>query len=182
VRRYKCVRIEECSPLNPAKSCEDLLILQEARGISVAIRRITQAFPFSADRVLVHQVRRAALSVVSNIAEEFERGSRGICPFPELCQRLQWRDSSPNASHVRSELHLEKAVRGPLSESEEDQRWPVKSRTLFEPTGREDQQYQVQITLSDCIRAPLHCCTLTLLHPYSPSPLYLHSKMIVLLL
>ena len=63
-------------PLNPAKSFEDLLIFQEARGIAVEIRRVTRACPFSADRVLVHQVRRAALSVVSNIAEGFERGSR----------------------------------------------------------------------------------------------------------
>ena len=40
------------------------------------IWRITKSGPFSRDRVLVNQVRRAGLSVVSNIAEGFERGSR----------------------------------------------------------------------------------------------------------
>jgi four helix bundle protein len=40
------------------------------------IWKITKSSPFARDRVLTNQVRRAGLSVVSNIAEGFERGSR----------------------------------------------------------------------------------------------------------
>lgn len=44
--------------------------------MSAEIWKITRTRPFSADLVLVNQIRRAGLSVVSNIAEGFERGSR----------------------------------------------------------------------------------------------------------
>jgi four helix bundle protein len=60
----------------PAKSFEDLHIFQEARRLTAGIWKVTRARPFSTDRVLVNQIRRAGLSIVSNIAEGFERGSR----------------------------------------------------------------------------------------------------------
>jgi four helix bundle protein len=60
----------------PAKTFEELHIFQEARQMTLAIWKITRARPFSTDRVLVNQIRRAGLSIVSNIAEGFERGSR----------------------------------------------------------------------------------------------------------
>lgn len=60
----------------PAKTFEELHIFQEARHMTSAIWKITRTRPFSADRVLVNQIRRAGLSIVSNIAEGFERGSR----------------------------------------------------------------------------------------------------------
>lgn len=41
-----------------------------------SIWKITRNGPFLADRVFTSQIRRAGLSVVSNIAEGFERGSR----------------------------------------------------------------------------------------------------------
>ena len=59
-----------------AKTFEDLRIFQEARWLAVKIWKITCNKPFSSDRVLINQLRRAGLSVVSNIAEGFERGSR----------------------------------------------------------------------------------------------------------
>ena len=40
------------------------------------IWRVTRTRPFSTDRVLTGQIRRAGLSIISNIAEGFERGSR----------------------------------------------------------------------------------------------------------
>ena len=40
------------------------------------IWKITRTAPFSSDQVLATQIRRAGPSVVSNIAEGFERGSR----------------------------------------------------------------------------------------------------------
>ena len=63
--------------MQPAKTFEELYIFQEARRMAVSIWKITRIRPFSADRVLRGQIRRAGLSIVSNIAEGFERGSRG---------------------------------------------------------------------------------------------------------
>ena len=60
----------------PAKTFEDLHIFREARRMALEIWRVTRNRPFAADRVLTGQVRRASLSIVSNIAEGFERGSR----------------------------------------------------------------------------------------------------------
>ena len=62
--------------MNAAKSFEDLHIFLEARRLTADTWKITRNRPFSTDRVLVNQIRRAALSIVSNIAEGFERGSR----------------------------------------------------------------------------------------------------------
>ncbi len=62
--------------MNSAKSFEDLRIFQEARRLTADIWKITRSRPFSRDRVLANQIRRAGLSIVSNIAEGFERGSR----------------------------------------------------------------------------------------------------------
>lgn len=59
-----------------AQSFEDLHIFQEARRMVSVIWEITRSSSFARDRVLVNQVRRAGLSVVSNVAEGFERGSR----------------------------------------------------------------------------------------------------------
>lgn len=54
---------------------EDLYIFKEARKLTSSIWRITRCQPFARDQVLVNQVRRATLSIVSNIAEGFERQS-----------------------------------------------------------------------------------------------------------
>ena len=59
-----------------AKSFEDLYIFQEARRMASEIWRVTKDRPFATDRVLTGQIRRAGLSIVSNIAEGFERGTR----------------------------------------------------------------------------------------------------------
>jgi four helix bundle protein len=58
-----------------AKTFEDLRIFELARRMAADIWKITRNRPFFADRVLTGQIRRAGLSVVSNIAEGFERGS-----------------------------------------------------------------------------------------------------------
>ena len=54
---------------------EDLHIFKEARKLTSCIWSITRGQPFSRDQVLVNQVRRATLSIASNIAEGFERQS-----------------------------------------------------------------------------------------------------------
>jgi four helix bundle protein len=61
---------------NVAKTFEELVIYQRARELTNAVYAATRVTPFSRDFGLVGQVRRASVSVMSNIAEGFERGSR----------------------------------------------------------------------------------------------------------
>ncbi len=55
---------------------EDLIAWQKARDLRSCVRKETMSSPFRRERDLQGQIRRAALSVMSNIAEGFERGSR----------------------------------------------------------------------------------------------------------
>jgi len=57
-----------------ARTFEELHIYQRARELTNEIYGITRNHEFSRDAGLVDQVRRAAVSVMSNIAEGFERG------------------------------------------------------------------------------------------------------------
>ena len=54
---------------------EDLIAWQKARSLTAAIYRITREPPLSSDINLVEQMQRSALSVMSNIAEGFERST-----------------------------------------------------------------------------------------------------------
>jgi len=58
-----------------AQSFEELHIYQQARELTNRVYTLRREQAFSQDRGLVDQVRRAAVSIVSNIAEGFERGS-----------------------------------------------------------------------------------------------------------
>ena len=53
---------------------EDIKAWRAARVLRRAVYRLTRVKPFSSDFALVDQIRRAAISVGSNIAEGFERG------------------------------------------------------------------------------------------------------------
>ena len=53
---------------------EDLEAWQSARRLRQTVYKLTRARPFSSDSALVDQIRRAAISGHSNIAEGFERG------------------------------------------------------------------------------------------------------------
>ena len=54
---------------------EDLEVWQEARRLARLMREATAAASFRRDLSMSDQMRRAALSVMSNIAEGFESGS-----------------------------------------------------------------------------------------------------------
>ena len=91
---------------------EDLGVWQKARDLAVAVYRITQDGRFARDFGLRDQIRRAAVSVMSNIAEGFDRYSR-----PEFRNFLSIARGS--ASEVRSQLHLALAL-GYITQSEFD--------------------------------------------------------------
>jgi len=64
------------------KTFEDIQAWQEARKLVTEIYRICDKEPFSKDYDLKSQIRRAAISSLSNIAEGFERQSnKGFIQF-----------------------------------------------------------------------------------------------------
>lgn len=62
--------------MTAARTFEELITWQKARSLSSSIHRATRTQTFSRDLDLRSQIRRAAVSVVSNIAEGFERQGR----------------------------------------------------------------------------------------------------------
>ena len=82
-----------------ARSFEELHVYQRARELANAIYALTRAAPFERDRSLADQIRRAAVSVLSNIAEGFERGTT-----PEFVQFLYIAKGS--CGEVRAQLTL----------------------------------------------------------------------------
>lgn len=59
----------------PAREFEDLHVYQQARALTNLIYALTRNSTFARDRSLRDQIRRASLSILSNIAEGFELGS-----------------------------------------------------------------------------------------------------------
>ena len=53
----------------------DLIAWQEAHKLALKIYKITETFPQNERYSLIDQMRRAAISMTSNIAEGFSRGS-----------------------------------------------------------------------------------------------------------
>ena len=58
----------------PVKDFEDLEIWKEARRLTCEIYDLSKDAKFSKDFGLRNQMQRAAVSIMSNIAEGFERG------------------------------------------------------------------------------------------------------------
>lgn len=58
------------------KSFEDLFVWQKSRELVKLVYSYTRKSGFKDDYGLVDQIRRAAVSVMSNIAEGFERGGK----------------------------------------------------------------------------------------------------------
>lgn len=78
---------------------EELIAWQKARLLATAIYRLTSQGSFSRDFGLRDQIQRAAVSVMSNIAEGFERGGSA-----EFHQYLVIAKAS--CAEVRSQLYL----------------------------------------------------------------------------
>jgi four helix bundle protein len=59
------------------KSFKDLVVWQRAVDLTTEIYRLTSIFPDSEKFGLTNQLRRASVSIVSNIAEGYGRSSKG---------------------------------------------------------------------------------------------------------
>src|SRR6056297_159834 len=82
---------------------EDLQVWQMAHDLSVTIYSLTRDCAFSKDLGLRDQIQRASVSVMSNIAEGFERYSR-----QEFKQFLSI--SRGSCAEVRSQIQLAKSL------------------------------------------------------------------------
>jgi four helix bundle protein len=78
---------------------EDLNVWQRTRELSGSVYELTKKKDFSKDYSLVDQIRRSSISVLSNIAEGFERGSN-----KEFMQFLYIAKGS--CGEVRSQLYI----------------------------------------------------------------------------
>ena len=81
------------------KNFEDLEIWKDARLLTRGIYQLTKDLKFSKDFALRDQIRRAAVSIMSNIAEGFERGGN-----QEFVQFLYVAKAS--CGEVRSQLYV----------------------------------------------------------------------------
>jgi len=64
--------------MTTAKRFEDLEVWQKAKELTNSIYSFSSSGPFSKDFGLRDQMRRAAVSIMSNIAEEFESQTQAI--------------------------------------------------------------------------------------------------------
>jgi len=78
---------------------EDLIAWQKARELTKEIYKVIKRGAFAKDYGLAGQIQRAAVSIMSNIAEGFERGGRG-----EFQQFLSIAKAS--CAEVRSQLYV----------------------------------------------------------------------------
>ena len=81
------------------KNFEDLEIWKDARALTRAIYQLTRSPKFSKDFGLRDQIQRATVSIMSNIAEGFERGGNR-----EFIQFLYVAKAS--CGEVRSQLYV----------------------------------------------------------------------------
>jgi four helix bundle protein len=82
---------------------EDLVAWQKARELAGEVYRITRLGDFAKDYGLCDQIRRSSVSIMSNIAEGFDRAGRA-----EFHQFLVIAKGS--AAEVRSQLYVAKDV------------------------------------------------------------------------
>ena len=59
--------------MSVTKSFKDLIVWQKSRDLAVVIYKLTESFPKSELYGLTTQMRRAVISISSNIAESYHR-------------------------------------------------------------------------------------------------------------
>lgn len=83
----------------PIQTFEDIKAWQAGRSLTNHVYKVSADRPFSRDFALCDQIRRASISITSNIAEGFERERDG-----EFVQFLRYAKAS--AGEVRSQLYI----------------------------------------------------------------------------
>jgi four helix bundle protein len=68
--------VKEGGTMKKIKRFEELIAWQKARELTKQIYSTTKSGPFSKDFGLRDQIRKASVSIMSNLAEGFERGGR----------------------------------------------------------------------------------------------------------
>jgi len=82
------------------ESYEDLAVWKTAMECAKLIYTITSSGPFGKDHVLRDQIRRAGVSIFSNIAEGFERdGDKEFCNFLTIAKGVV--RGGPGSSDLR---------------------------------------------------------------------------------
>ncbi len=87
------------SEKKPVEKFEDLIAWQKARVLTKQVYLATRQGAFAKDFGLSSQIQRAAVSIMSNIAEGFERGKRG-----EFHQFLSIAKAS--CAEVRAQIYI----------------------------------------------------------------------------
>lgn len=93
-----------------SKSFEDLNVFEESRMLTKQIYQLTNSKQFNKDYGLREQIRRASISIMSNIAEGYERNSD-----KEFAKFLGY--SKGSCGEVRSQLLIAKDL-GYLDQNE----------------------------------------------------------------
>ncbi len=87
--------------MNRFNTLEDILLWKKAHQAILHLYKLTEGELFSRDFALKNQMRRAAISISSNIAEGLDRKSnKEFCHFPTI--------SKASSSELRSQLILAK--------------------------------------------------------------------------
>lgn len=81
------------------KAFEDLVAWQKGRKLAVAVYQATRRGPLEKDFGLSGQMQRAAVSIPSNVAEGFERGTR-----PEFHRFLS--NAKGSCGELRTQLYI----------------------------------------------------------------------------
>ena len=119
---------------------EDLIAWQKVRVLTREIYALTRRADFARDHALVNQIRRASISIMSNIAEGFERKGHG-----EFHQFLVIAKAS--CAEVRAQLYIafdvgyldEEAFHQTLGQAEEVGRIIGGLRVAVEKMKQEDK-------------------------------------------
>ena len=118
------------SAKNIIRSFKDLIVWQRSMVLAVRIYRITQELPGSEQFGLTSQLRRAAVSVPSNIAEGYGRQSTGnykqflsisrgslmeIETQIDICERLKYLAVSDTADIFKEIIEISKMLTSLIS-------------------------------------------------------------------
>lgn len=97
-------------PVKEIKTFEDLDVWVRAKDLSVLVYQLTDGELFRKDFGLKDQIRRASISVVSNIAEGYERnGNKEFAQFLSIAKG--------SAGEMRAQIHIAKELKY-ISETE----------------------------------------------------------------